>query len=304
MIDAIQEIDRLTETREINLKRRSVLQGAAIGTAAMAAGSAGLMGSARAAPSQQGDYDILNFALNLEYLEAEYYLRGTIGQSLTAAQTSGTGGQGIVTAPSTTLVPFVSPSLAYYFIGIAADENAHVNVLRQVLGNQAVAEPNIDLLNSFNALWVAAGLGSSFNPFANETNFLIGAYVFEDVGVTAYAGAANMLQTGPNGYLPSAAKILAVEGFHAGAIRGFLSEIGGGLVTNAISKVRQTVSGITDKGTDADSNPFNITNVDDDGTAFTRTATQVLNVVYGTPGTGVTRGLFFPTGMNGNITIT
>ena len=141
-----------------------------------------------------------------------------------------TGGTATVTGGS--LVPFQNTAIAYMAQKIAVDELAHVTFIRTVLGSAAVPEPNIDLVNSFNTLAIAAGLivaGQTFNPFESETNFLLGAYVFEDVGVTAYGGAAALLSTT---VLPYAASILAVEGYHAGGIRTRLSEIGGTAATN------------------------------------------------------------------------
>ena len=260
-------------------------------------------------PQPPTDADVLNFALNLEYLEAEYYLRAVTGQGLPSTMTGGVSGN--VSVPATTLVPFTNPAIAYWAQRIASDEAAHVNFLRVSIsgeGGTPVNEPAIDLNASFSTLAVASGLlapGQTFNPFASELDFLIGAYTFEDVGVTAYAGAAALLTNPVN--VTYGASILAVEAEHAGCIRGYLAEIGGGSVTNAIARLRQTLSGVQDNGTDLSpqgGNPFNFVNADYNGQVFRRTPQQVLNVVYGKGGTGVTSGLFFPNGVNGTITST
>lgn len=277
------------------LGRRSLMKRASAGAAAL--GAVGTLGVATARPAAAATYsdsDILNFALNLEYLEAEYYLRAVTGSGLPSSLVGSTGG---VTAPSNTLVPFATTALAYYAQRIANDELAHVTFLRTALGSAAVSEPAIDLMTSFTTLAVAAGLitaGQTFNPFENEVNFLLGAYIFEDVGVTAYAGAANLLTTPAN--LSYASSVLAVEGYHAGAIRGYLSTIGAGSVTNAISALRQKLGGVTDNGTDVPHNPYNFQNVDINGQVYRRTPQQVLSIVYGG---GTTSGLFFPKGTNG-----
>ena len=291
------------------LGRRRMMRRAAAGVAGAAvAGVAGVggmtlqptpaMAAAAANTPTATDLAILNFALNLEYLEAEFYLRAVTGSGLTASMTSGTGTAGTVNGPtgSAALVPFQNTAVAYWAQRIANDELAHVSFLRYALGANAVAEPNIDLVNSFNTLAQAAGLGNSFNPFASETDFLVGAFIFEDVGVTAYAGAAASLS---NFLVTYAAQICAVEAYHAGMIRTRLSEIGGQQVTNQIASLRSSLSNVLDFGTNARGNPFNFVNDDDNGLAQTRTAAQVLAVVYGG---GSSSGLFFPTGVNGTVT--
>lgn len=281
--------------------RRSLLKSVGLGvagTAALAAtGVAGLgFGSTPAMAQTNTDVEVFNFALNLEYLEAEFYLRAVTGSGIPSSLT---GGGGSVTGGS--LVPFQNSAIAYMAQKIAVDELAHVNFIRTVLGSAAVPEPTIDLVNSFNTLGVAAGLivpGQTFNPFASETDFLLGAYIFEDVGATAYSGAAASLSAA---VLPYAASILAVEGYHAGAIRGRLSQIGGDTATNLISALRQKLSGVGDNGLSYQSNPANFTNVDSNGQVYRRTPQQVLSIVYGG---GTTNGLFYPNGMNGAITST
>jgi len=243
------------------------------------------------------DADILNFALNLEYLEAEYYIRSFLGVGLDAADRDGVGGSGFVLGGSK--VPFKTPAIAAYAQKITIDEVNHVRFLRRALGTAAIGAPNIDLLNSFNALGVAAGLipaGTQFNPFENEQNWLLGAFIFEDVGVTAYAGAARLLQN--KDFLDAAASILAIEAYHSGSIRTTIGALGLQIPANAISSVRARAGNGKDQGVSTRNLSINISPSDTDSLAYRRTTTEVLNIVYNG---GKGGGGFFPNGVNGVI---
>ena len=217
-------IDNLERRAERRADRRKAI---AMGGAALA----GLMLGSKLARAQSTvtDADVLNFALNLEYLEAQFYTLATagvlindssIGLSIDSGDGSVKGGtcttKGGVNK-GITPVPFATPVLQDYANETATEERNHVSFLQSGLKTAAVAMPNIDLANSFNALATAATIGPTFDPFADETSFLIGAFIFEDVGVTAYNGGAGLL-TDPNN-LQYAAGILAVEAYHAGSIR-------------------------------------------------------------------------------------
>ena len=223
---------KLTELIDKAMSRRSFM--ARSGAAAAVAVVAGCGGSSTPAPTPTptptptpapvvlGDSDYLNFALNLEYLEAEFYLRAATGNGLSAADTG--NATTTVTVPSTTMIPGLTTAQQNYIYEIAQNELDHVRFLRSALGSDAVTRPDIDLMNSFNAAASAAGIGSSFNPFGSYEAFLVGAFVFEDVGVTAYHGAAGALSNTTTGktYLAAAASILAVEAYHAAEIRTLL----------------------------------------------------------------------------------
>ncbi|MDO9714006.1 ferritin-like domain-containing protein [Paracraurococcus lichenis] len=273
---------------------RAGLGAAALGTLAVQAARP----APAAAQAALTDADILNFALNLEYLEAEFYLRAVTGQGLPASATGGTGTQGTVTGGSQ--VPFRHKRAREFAEEIAQDEMNHVLFLRQALGEAAVAEPSIDLANSFTAAAQAAGVigpGESFDPFTDEQSFLLGAFLFEDVGVTAYSGAAAFIQD--KGILTAAAGILAVEAYHAGEIRTRL--INQDLVAPAglISALRASASGrADDQGVLLDKH-VNVVPTDANGLAFTRTPQQVLNIVY-LGGSAAGFG-FFPNRLNGTI---
>jgi hypothetical protein len=279
--------------------RRKLLRNAGLGTALATASAFGLFSPKQAqAATAPTDADILNFALNLEYLEAEYYLFAVNGIGLPSTDINGVGATGNVIGGAP--VPFKTPAILEYAKGIAEDELAHVEFLRSALGSAAVARPTIDLVNSFNTAGVAAGLipaGGTFNPFADELSFLLGAYIFEDVGVTAYNGAAPLITS--KTYLAAAASILAVEAYHAGSIRTLLYQLGQGDATAKISALRAAASGAADDQGVVMNGNANITPTNFNALAFSRTTTQVLNVVYlggASGGYG-----FFPQGLNGTI---
>ncbi len=271
----------------------------------LGAGAAGLAGTRGTAWGQTGvnDTAILNFALNLEYLEAEYYTFGVTGMSIEALgiATTGMGTQGPITIKANPKVPFAIPAVQQYAAEIATDEQNHVVDIRTTLaqlGVPPVARPPIDLLNSFNTLAMAAGLPTPFDPFANDLNFLLGAYIFEDVGVSAYHGAAPLIVN--KNILNAAAGILGIEAYHAGLIRLFLFQQSQGPATQAISSVRLALGGATDYGVASGSGgTSSIVLSDSASLAISRTTRQVLNIVYGS--VNAASGLFFPGGLNGTI---
>ena len=294
----MSEFDEV-RTLPIKSNRRKLLRNAGLGTAFAAASGLGLFSSGRAqAAAAPTDTDILNFALNLEYLEAEFYLFAVNGTGLPSSDINGVGATGNVVGGAA--VPFATPAIQQYAKAIATDELAHVEFLRSALGSAAVARPGIDLYNSFNTAAVAAGLiqpGQTFNPFADEVSFLLGAYIFEDVGVTAYNGAAPLIQS--KAYLAAAASILAVEAYHAGSIRTLLFQLGQGDATAKISALRAAASGAADDQGVVMNGQSNITPTNFNALAFSRTTAQVLNIVY-LGGASGNFG-FFPQGLNGAI---
>jgi Ferritin-like domain len=335
---ANQETQILEEV--IASSRRKML---ALGLTSLAGIAAGAFALTAGAASFT-DADILNFALNLEYLEGNFYYLAAFGTTIDVANAASTaagapkitlsgtvGTAGTVTGGSQ--VPFATTQVGSYAVETAVEEGKHVQLLLGALGSSAVAQPEINLGSSFPALATAAKIpnGSGFSPYASDDDFLVGAYVFEDVGVTAYHGAAPLLTNAAN--LKVAAGILAVEAYHAGLIRttmNYIDPAGTGIAgyTNLISALRASLSqagllGVAPGPYDTNPDDFGLApfqvslgggaNVtvtrltDADQTnvvAFARNPTQVLNIVTG--GGAVSNGkvvspavgVFFPAGMN------
>ena len=302
--------------------------------------------AAQAATVAYTDNDILNFALNLKYLEANFYYLAAFGTTIDKANAASTAANaplitlsGTVGTPGTvsggSLVPFTTIPVASYAIETAVEEGKHVQLLLSALSSSAVAQPAINLGTSFQTLATAAKIpgGGSFSPYANDQTFLVGAYVFEDVGVTAYHGAASLLTMSSN--LSTAAGILAVEAYHAGLVRttiNYIDPTGTSIAgyTNLISTLRASLSqagllGVAPSAYDSNPDDFGLATfttsvglgggstvtatriTDADSTnvvAFARNTTQILNIVTGGGAVGGTtvispaKGVFFPAGMN------
>lgn len=296
----------ISRSAETPIDRRRLLAAAGVtglgtGLAAVAA-TLPAQSAAAVSPSDEAisDSTILNFALNLEYLEAEFYLRAVTGSGLPADQITGIDPQGAVVGGAP--VPFKTTIVKRIAQEIAADEKAHVAFLRSALGGAKVSRPAIDLKSSFTAAALAAGVitpGQTFDPFASEENFLLGAFIFEDVGVTAYKGAAPLIYN--KTYLGAAAGILAVEAYHAGIIRTTLNAKGLQVPATKISDARDSLDGSTDDDQGLTlGGAQNLVPTDANAIAYGRTAERVLNVVYLTPNQ-IDKGGFFPQGINGAI---
>ena len=127
-----------------------------------------------------GDVDILNFALTLEYLEAAFYTEAL-------KQVGDLSGDAKEIATT-----------------IRDDENEHVDALAATvkkLGGKPAAKPGVDFGKAF----------------ANQKSFLTTAVVFEDLGVGAYNGAGPSIKS--KEVLAAAGSIVQVEGRHAGIVR-------------------------------------------------------------------------------------
>ncbi len=310
VIESQEILEACDERRE---QRRNFLR--TFATASAVAGGFTLAAKPGIAQAQAvNDSDILNFALNLEYLEAQFYVQAVTGAGLPASLLGGTGTRGEATGGRR--VTFTDPVVAQYAREIAADEQAHVAFLRTALGASAVAQPTIDIgiapNGAFSSAARAAGLvgaGQSFDAYANDENFLLAAFIFEDVGVTAYKGASPLINS--RVFLEAAAGILAVEAYHASLVRTVLYAKGiqtPSLIdaTEAISNARDSLDGSTDldqgvraTGSGA-STVSNIAPLDANGLAYSRSAGQVLNIVY-LNRMAVTGGGFFPNGVNGTL---
>jgi len=168
--------------------RRTFIKGAAA-TGLMAIAMSSTNHSAKAASFAKAnlqdltDADILNFALLLEHLEAEFY-KGAVDSGV----------------------------LSDYSLGILTrvrdDEIAHVEFLTTALKAAGMAEGDLSSVDAINT--------DAFD-YSSEAAILEVAEALEETGVGAYTGAAALLDS--KDFLAAAGSIEQVEARHHGALR-------------------------------------------------------------------------------------
>lgn len=154
--------------------------GGLLGGAGVAGASpANIMRGAAPAAGTEGDLEILNYALTLEYLEADFYAQGLAAGKLSGRE-----------------LELVTP--------IEDHEKTHVSGLTDTiksLGGTPATKPKITYPDG---------------TFASRDSFLKTASVFEEVGVTAYHGQVPLIKSVD--ILAAAASIAGVESRHAAVI--------------------------------------------------------------------------------------
>ncbi len=289
--DEAQQIEEKIANRRSFLKSAGVT-GLGLASATLAAGKLGAFDKTPIAKSlgltpenvkaaSYSDIDILNFALNLEYLEAEFYTKAVYGINISQAGigTSGIDHEGPTTGGNQVTFPDTgigAAKLKAIAEELAFDEQTHVKLLRSALGKDAIAKPAINL--------DALGIG-----FANFKQFLTLSRAFEDTGVSAYGGAAPLITS--KEILATAARIAEVEALHSGNIRLLIAE-------NSIAV--PALDALDRVPPPAGTRFFT---VDQNALAIVRTPGEVLAIAYHNSAPGTSSGGFFPNGVNGAITM-
>ena len=303
-----QDLVDALDAREAQRRERRAFFAAALGATAVGAGALAFSSAAEAQTIT--DADVLNFLLNLEYLEANYFAFAVTGSAIGSTYTTGPTTAG--TATGGRKITFADPFISKLAAEIAGDELLHVSSLRSVIGSTAISQPAIDLAagatNAFSVMAQAAGIvaaGAAFDPYASDLNFVLGAYFIEDVVVSAYKSLIPLFTN--ISYIDFVSGILGTEGYHAAAIRTTLFRNNRADQTQAISAARSNYAA---SGSEVDrgvapiarstGTETNIAPSDANGIALGRASGAVLNILY-LNRAAVTTGGFFPSGVNGTI---
>lgn len=316
-----QQLIEATESGDEPRNERREFFRAALGAAAVtAAGASALAIATSASAAVIADNDMLRYLTQLDYLAGQFFSFATTGAGLPAALLTGQTTDTAGAATGARQVTFTDPVVAQYATEITQDLTAIITWLRTQLGADGiVAQPAIDLsttaTGAFSKIAQAANIvaaSTSFDPYASDGNFLLAAFMFEDVIVTAYIGAISSITD--KTILAGITGILATHSHHAAVIRALL--YAKGVATPTLRTYADSISGVRDKldgvpGIDdygispvtiSGNLVSSITPVAPNGSIIGRASGSVLNEFYLTSAS-VSVGGFFTAGLNGAIKV-
>lgn len=264
----------------------------------------------------KSDVDLLEFPLNLEFLEAEFFLWGSLGHGLDsqAPELAG-GGPAPIGARMAHLDPLTRDIVAQF----AFQEVGHIRAIKKTV--PGFPRPLLNMSREAFATVMNNAVGKTldppFDPYANTINYLLASYVIPYVGLTGYVGANPKLKT------PAAKRLVAgllgVESGQDAVIRTMLFEramqkvepygITVAEFTNKISILRNKLGngGLKDEGLvvrrieGAEGKiTGNVLVGDKDSLSYPRTPEEILRIVYST-GKENKPGGFYPKGAEGRI---
>ncbi|KAK4773737.1 hypothetical protein SAY87_028756 [Trapa incisa] len=267
-------------------------------------------------PLPGSDVDKVQFAMNLEFLEAEYFLYGSMGKGLDKfAPYLTNGGPPPVGGQKADL-----DELGFHIIQeFAYEEIDHLRAINETVGGIPRPLLNISKENFANIFDQAVGykLDPPFDAYANTINYYLASYLLPYVGLVGYVGAEPYLVNFTTKGL--VASLLGVESGQDAVIRALLYERGHLKVppydltvaefTDKLSQLRNRLAmcGVKDEGVvvptelgAAGKTETNVLSAGKNSLSYRRNPQEILRIVYGTGDEHVPGG-FYPHGGNGRI---
>ncbi|KAI5080918.1 hypothetical protein GOP47_0004101 [Adiantum capillus-veneris] len=261
------------------------------------------------------DADNILVALNLEYLESEFFLFGATGAGLDRfAPELAAGGPAPIGAQKANLDNLTRDIIEQF----GYQEVGHLRAIKETIP-EAFPRVQLDLRKEVFAATMEAALGKlpePFDAYANSQNYLLASYLIPYVGLTGYVGANPQLQSERAKRL--VAGLLAVESGQDAVIRTLLYEqrneqVVQGMtvadVTEKISQLRNKLgkTGIVDEGLVVPQclgaegrTSGNSLAGDANSVGYARTPAQIFRIVYGTGNESMPGG-FYPEGGRGRV---
>ncbi|KAE8662624.1 Desiccation-related protein PCC13-62 [Hibiscus syriacus] len=267
-------------------------------------------------PIDATDRDWPQFAMNLEFLETEWFLCAAHGRGLDAIEPEyAKGGPppiGCKKANLDRVTRQVVEEFGYQEVG-------HLRAILKTVGG--IQRPQIDIRSENIAKIFDEAMGCCldppFDPYEDSIKYLLASYVIPYVGLNGYVGMIPCLQKFETKKL--VAGLLGVESGQDATIRAWLYEKANENVepynitvtefTTKISKLRNKLGhcGIKDEGIMVppelgaeNRTSSNVLSADYDSLSYPRTPAEIARITYGT-GDEHRPGGFFPEGANGRI---